>query len=940
MIPLRFRLLTLIGLWTLALPQGLLDLVGQNPAFLVAHSIRSWDVILFVGVLVLVPPLLFLGVEWSLRRAFQRGLGGVRFAIHSFLFGLILLPYLRKIPELSLSVALTLVSAFLLAWLHEKWTVFPQITALLSVSALIVVGLFLAHDGVRTLLRDGHGVRFESAGQHSVSVLILDELSLVSLLNEQEEIDAERFPNFAALAATSTWYRNATTAADLTEQAVPSLLTGIVVEADSVATEADHPINLYTLLGDYELYASEPITLLSPDDRNRFRPTSEEVAMDRWTTLGLDLLVVSGHLILPAAWAGRLPSIDQTWVGFWRPNLFERLLVVWGSDRREEFSNFLAGMKPGSGRQLNLLHSMLPHIPWSYFPDGRRYPSPGDLPGVVDKTWVDSWDLVEQGRQRYRWQLQMVDGLVGEWMDRQKELGLWEDSVVALVADHGVSFKMGESRRLLSDANAAEVLNVPCFIKGPNQREGRIDDTPFSLVEVLGELLRLAEVSPSVLQRVPPTPPTPTVLPSRSFAEVPSDLAERRRKDLRRRIDLYLPGQDGVPNRTLSELTPYLEMEERSVPLGSPLEGVRVFIDDPDQFRQIDAEASERPALLSGTVRGFSKDHGFLAVAVDGLIRGRLALQPLGGAHQFWSLLPPEDLGEGAHHFSFYGVAGTEGGLEFHPIVHEETRWALDKEGGQPVGLLSEGRHYPFFEGEIQGRMDMRTDRGSTWIHGWAWDSKADRPVDRIVLFAEDQYLTTTFLTGPSPEAAKALGKEEPVLSGFQLPLDLDRRPLLKRKPVLLGYAITHGGEALRLTEGIKLVTEPVCEGLVVGPEGETLRHKDGSITPFSSANFEGRINGFRKAEEQGYGYLLSGWSVDEKLLQPASHVLVFHEDQCIYETLFFYSRQDIVDRYQDPGVRYSRFFFWLNQRNLKRNQLKVVAVSPRGIARELPEPP
>ena len=936
MIPHRRRLLTLIGLWTLALPQGLLGLVGQNPAFLVAHSIRSWEVILFVGGLIFVPPLLLLGVEWGFRRGLHRDPLGISFAIHTLLFGLILLPYLRKISGLSLSLALTLVSALLLAWLHKKWSIFPQITALLSVSALLVVGLFFANDGVRTLLREGRGVRLDSAGQHSVSVLILDELSLVSLLNEKEEIDANRFPNFAVLAASSTWYRNASTAADLTEQAVPSFLTGTVVEADSVATEADHPINLYTLLGDYALYASEPITLLSPEDRNRFQPASEGAAVNRWTLLGLDLVVVSGHLLLPPAWADRLPSIDKTWVGFWRPNLFERLLVVWGSDRREEFRKFLAGMMPGPKPQLILLHSMLPHIPWSYFPDGKRYLSPGKLPGVVEKTWVDDEALVEMGRQRYRWQLQMVDGLVGEWMERQKALGIWEDSVVALVADHGVSFKAGESRRLLSDATAAEVLNVPCFIKKPHQREGRVEDAPFSLVEVLGEMLRLAEVSPSVMQQVPKTPTTPTVLPSRSFAEVPSDLAERRRKDLRRRLDLYSLGQDGVPNQTLSELTPYVGMEESSLPLASTLEGVRIFIDDPDQFRHIDGEGSEGPALLRGTVKGLSEDHGLLAVAVDGVIQGRLALLPLGNGYQFWSLLPPEVLSAGAHQFSFFGVDGPERGPVFHPISQEESQWTLDSQDGLPIGLLSEGKRYPFFEGEVSGWMGTRMERGSTWIHGWAWDSGADRPVDRIVLFAGDQYLTTTFPTGPSPRAKKALGKEDPVLSGFQLPLDLDNRPLLKRKPVLHAYAITENAKSLRLTEGIKLVTQPICDGLTISPESDALLHKDGSTTPFSSEDFKGRINSFKKAEDQGYGYLLSGWSVDEKLLQPAEHILVFHEDQCIYEASFFYSRQDIVDRYQDPGVRYSRFFFWLNQKNLSKSSLKVVAVSPRGIAREL----
>ena len=66
-----------------------------------------------------------------------------------------------------------------------------------------------------------------SAGRPApVIVMIFDEFCGMSLLNEEHQIDAVRYPNFARLAATSTWYRNASTVHARTNFAVPALITG------------------------------------------------------------------------------------------------------------------------------------------------------------------------------------------------------------------------------------------------------------------------------------------------------------------------------------------------------------------------------------------------------------------------------------------------------------------------------------------------------------------------------------------------------------------------------------------------------------------------------------------------------------------------------------------------------------------------------------------
>ena len=59
-----------------------------------------------------------------------------------------------------------------------------------------------------------------------VVLVIFDELPTISLMGAGGQIDAASYPGFGQLAATSTWYRNATTVADGTFVAVPAISDG------------------------------------------------------------------------------------------------------------------------------------------------------------------------------------------------------------------------------------------------------------------------------------------------------------------------------------------------------------------------------------------------------------------------------------------------------------------------------------------------------------------------------------------------------------------------------------------------------------------------------------------------------------------------------------------------------------------------------------------
>ena len=57
-------------------------------------------------------------------------------------------------------------------------------------------------------------------------MIVMDEFPVDLMLGPDGRIDAVRYPNFAALAATGTWFKNASTVYDSTTKAIPAVLDG------------------------------------------------------------------------------------------------------------------------------------------------------------------------------------------------------------------------------------------------------------------------------------------------------------------------------------------------------------------------------------------------------------------------------------------------------------------------------------------------------------------------------------------------------------------------------------------------------------------------------------------------------------------------------------------------------------------------------------------
>ena len=81
-----------------------------------------------------------------------------------------------------------------------------------------------------------------------IVVIVLDEFPTESLTTPSGRIDAARYPNFAALARTSTWFRNGYTVFDSTFKAVPAILDGRMPMDRTAADVRSHQPSVYHLL--------------------------------------------------------------------------------------------------------------------------------------------------------------------------------------------------------------------------------------------------------------------------------------------------------------------------------------------------------------------------------------------------------------------------------------------------------------------------------------------------------------------------------------------------------------------------------------------------------------------------------------------------------------------------------------------------------------------
>ena len=762
--PYRWRAAHLAALWGYGIAQPVFSMLEGNPEFLVVRGSTRAEVLVFALVIAFLPPLMVLGVEFLIARL-SVAASGVVHLLAVWLFGFTAALQLLGLldPSKGLALLLPVAASYVFVLAYLRWNAVRSFLSLSVVLPLAALLLFVAN--VPLAIDDREGAHVAVDGRTPIVMVVLDEFSLSSLLRPDGSLDAVRYPGFARLARGGTWYPRATTVHEHTTQAVPAILTGQLPKPGELPTLADHPDNLFTLLGEsYEFDAKEQVTRLCPV---RYCPESrpETPLVDRFRGLFYDVGVGFLHGILPTSLRGELPPIGDRWGGFGDEagaDARERLLgartrrdVDLAIERdhkrpRGEFETFLATLGTSKrARTLSFLHLLLPHSPWHLLPSGREYGNAGTIDGTRDgwNRWENIPWLVDQELQRYLLQVGYTDSLVGRLLDRLEESGMYDRSMIVVTADHGVNFEPGGWRRLVESGNIPEIAPIPLFVKYPGQHAPRVDERAAQTIDIVPTIADVLgvelpwSVDGTSLRGAPVA--REAAVERRSGRVVTAPLERIREGVLRaakRNAALF-----GTGTTSLYRLGAHKELLGRSVAdLPRSVGGASsVHLDGETLLSRVDLTSVFLPSRVVGEIEeppaGSSRN---LAIAVNGRIVALTRRYTLDGRERFAAMVPEGAFHNGANDVDVYAVDGKGkrvllvrlGGTDRTP------QYALAADGGSIA--RARGGRVRVEVGRIDGRVEAwDEDEGTVQIRGWAADLEDQVLPDQILLFEGGQLL-------------------------------------------------------------------------------------------------------------------------------------------------------------------------------------------------------
>lgn len=685
------------------------------------------------------------------------GLFGSRVAraVHLFFVGalvaLVAIQALKKLGLLSGTTPLLVVSALLGAvavLLYSEARAVQTFLAVLTPAPLLFLALFLGGSNVSKLVfKDEQKLQtVRTSSQTPVVLIIFDEFSPIALMNEKQQVDRERYPNFASLAQGATWYRSATGVHTHSESAVPAVLTGQLPQKGLLPTASDHPHSIFTLFGgSYRLNVFESLTRLCPRSLCRKSTTAvqESSAVQGGArSLVSDASIVYLHLLLPRGLAHRVPPIGDAWGNF--RGLREQKRASTGeSECARGLCGFIQALRRDRRPSLYLVHTLLPHVPWTYLPSGRRYTgSVRVIPGAEDVWRRDEW-LTVQAYQRYLLQLAYTDLELGLVLDRLRSEGIYDRAVVVVTADHGLSFRQGEPRRNATRRNLEDVAFVPLFVKLPGQKRGRVVDGYARTIDVLPTIARAAHtripwpVDGHPLRASLPSDGQVSLLDKHGqpVSAPLSVLLTERRAALAHQIAVFGTGSRerlyriGHHPSLLGK--PVLELAAQ------PRSDVRVEIDGAQLLNTVDLHSEIIPSYVTGRILSGSGAGEELALAVNGTIAATTRSYDDSGEERFAALVPERMLHTGSNPVELFGVSGTNERPVLQRFRVRSSTLVLGKRDGREVIETGEGAGLDVVRGALSGEVNAATPGESVILSGWAADLKGRQAADSVAVFLD-----------------------------------------------------------------------------------------------------------------------------------------------------------------------------------------------------------
>jgi hypothetical protein len=486
----RRHFLTYLSLSTMAIAQPILDLYGKNPTVFSAAKLSSFEVALFVAIIVLLPALLATGFDRLTRFFGPKVNESARLwmiAGFSFLLGIAVARWISVDGNVG-AFGLGFAFAAVLPIAYDKRKAVREWSRWLSVLAVAVAVSAVLQ--LQPILFQTDGPASDAVvGNKDVSVLniVFDEFPLYSLLSEDGTINAERYPGFAALANESTWYRNNVAESNFTHQAVPAVLASAIPQQEGGPFLTQYPKNIFTLYaGKTSVGGIEPVTSLCP--KSVCKGPDEITALfefSRFKTFMRDAAYVYGQRVLPPLLRRYVPSIEGTWGGFGAvANKFKEQFDLGALSQVDAIANGTQALVEDSEQRVQVVHALVPHAPWRITPDNRVAP----LSSAISTSNPDSEDGVRDTYQTFLYQVAAADNVIVDVMSRLKKSGKWDNTMLVVTADHGISFVPTLPQRhtdFTEKETVGDIYRIPTFIKYPKQTMGIISDCAMSNLDLL-----------------------------------------------------------------------------------------------------------------------------------------------------------------------------------------------------------------------------------------------------------------------------------------------------------------------------------------------------------------------------------------------------------------------------------------------------------------------
>lgn len=947
-----YRYASIFSLIALSVIQPLFDQYSKNMDFFVAWDISGFELFLIVVAVYLFFPALIVG-GLAFAFIFNRRFGLGMECLLVVLFVTVLLMQVSRQVELDgiwIIFAATLASTIAAA-IYFRYEIVKKYLAYFSVATGIFPLLFFQAVYSSGYFDTASGaIQYDNANLETPVVLIVyDELPLTTLLNSSGLIDEERFPEIGGLVKDSVWYINAVTRSGETNIAVPSIISGVKKEHGTPPKYSNYAINLFTLLGgSHGLNVIETMTSLCPPQLKCGQGIPTHTKVQGFV---FDTFLIFSHITLPKSLASDLTPIN------FKTHDFGYTLEKTEDSVISAHKKFISMIREYSGRKppLFFIHNVIPHVPWVYQPSGKRYTNSksSELPGLnlAEERWRDNEWLVMQGYQRHILQTIYVDSMVGEIIGTLKSKGLYDESLIILTADHGVSFWASQSRRGVLENPESDIFNIPLFVKYPKNLNGGVvsygDSSSIDILPTIADVLNVGipfEVSGGSLQEK---------IQKRTFGFENKRIAE---ESLQRKLDLFGEGDINL----IYKIGKHASLIGEKVSAEGRPSGLmgRVSLDDMVIFQDVNKDGPFIPSQIKGRISiRDERANYYLAIAVNDVICGVTEAYPTNGELQFSSIVSEDCFMSGKNDIKVFEISndGSEVFLAFS-----------DKGGGGIIGkykddlvILNNGEE--LHKSKLDGNIDIFSYDEKTrllYVEGWAANLQRGLPVKYVLYKIDNAVYPVSSFRLKREDVADAFNNKELTNSGFSFYIPIKEisgrefdiiiaddggrfdklsaakfsEKMSKRELKMFGlYGQSNGDGVKQLLSRIfgKAIPENDAESIgSYRSQGITLN--DGKVLA-ESEPFQGHVDIF-SFDIKSDVITVAGWSANVDMGEPAEYVLYRVDDKVFYGSPVSLGRPDVAKAYNKPSLEITGFGFSIPSSLISEGSIvEVIPVMPNG---------